>query len=208
MNQYSYRAMKVQPLRVQIREATWRAILDAAEAVAAAEGASNASLQAIAERAGVAVGTIYNHFQDKEELLAALFARRREELYAEIDRTTKAHVREPFAEQLDAFVATVFEYFDSRRAFLRLAVESEKPAIVKGEDGRRHPAMRQLHDRAERIVRIGLREKKLRDGEPPLLAAVLVSIVRGVLILLAHGDQPFASETKRVVSLFLHGAAR
>ncbi|HXX68336.1 MAG TPA: TetR/AcrR family transcriptional regulator [Polyangiaceae bacterium] len=200
--------MKVHLLRHQLRETTWRAILDAAEDVAAAEGASRASLQAIAERAGVAVGTIYNHFHDKEELLQELFTRRREELYAQIDRTTKAHGREPFARQLEAFVAAVFEYFDSRRAFLRLSVESEKPAVVKGKDGRRRPAMRQLQDRAERIVRIGLREKCLRGGNASLLAAVLVSIVRGVLVLLAHGDQPFVSETQRVVSLFLHGAGR
>lgn len=200
--------MKVPPLRRQLREATCRAILDAAESVAAAGGTSKASLQAIAERAGVAVGTIYNYFDDKEELLEALFTRRRAELHAEIDRATKSQGRQPFARQLEGFVATVFEYFDSRRAFLRLAVESERPAVVKGEDGRRHPAMRQLHDRAERIVRIGLREKSLREENASLLAAVLVSIVRGVLVALAHGDQSFASETQRVVLLFLHGAGK
>ncbi len=202
--------MKVQPLRVQLREATWRAILDAAEAVVAAEGASKASVQAIAERSGVAVGTIYNYFRDKDGLLEAIFARRREELYAEIDRVDKAHDREPFVQQLEAFVAAVFAHFDSRRTFLRLAVESEKvrPAVVKGKDGRKHPALQQLQECAERIVRIGLREKALRESDVPLLASVLVSIVKGVLVLRAHGEEHFASETQRVVSLFLRGAAK
>jgi AcrR family transcriptional regulator len=202
--------MKVQPLRAQLREATWRGILDAAEDVAAAEGPRGASLQAIAERAGVAVGTIYNYFQDKDELFEALFARRREELYAEIDRTMRTHAGEQFAQQLEAFVASVFEYFDSRRAFLRLALESEKlrPQVIRGKDGRKHPAMQQLLESAERIVRIGQREKKLRETDAPLLASVLVSIVKGLLVMMAYGERPLSSETQRVVSLFLHGAAK
>jgi AcrR family transcriptional regulator len=200
--------MKVQPLRIQLREATWRAILEAAEAVAAESGASKASLQAIAERAGVAVGTIYNYFNDKEELLEALFARRREEFYAEIDRATKAHGDEPFVQQLEAYVGAVFQFFDARRAFLRLSLESERPAIVKGKGGRIQPAKQQLLDRAERIVRLGRREKMLRDEDVALLAAVLVSIMRGVLVHLVDSEEPFTAQTPRVVSLFLRGAAK
>jgi AcrR family transcriptional regulator len=199
--------MKVQPLRVQLREATWRAILEAAEAVAAEGGASKVSLQAIAERAGVAVGTIYNYFNDKEELLEALFARRREEFYAEIDRATKAHGDEPFVQQLEAYVGAVFQFFDARRAFLRLSLE-ERPAIVKGKGGRIQPAKQQLQDRAERIVRLGRREKMLRDEDVGLLAAVLVSIIRGVLVHLVDWEGPFTAQTQRVVSIFLRGAAK
>ena len=202
--------MKVQSLREQLREATWRAILDAAEAAAAANGASSVSLQAIAERAGVAVGTIYNYFDDKEELLDALFARRRQELYGAIDESTKRDARAPFAGQLETFVRVVFTHFDSRRDFLRVALESEKtrPLVVKGKDGRKQPAMQQLQERAERIVKIGVKEKKLRDGDTAFLAAVLVSIVKAVLVTRAEGSATFAAETDRVVSLFLHGAAK
>ncbi|HTA92400.1 MAG TPA: hypothetical protein VK745_22635, partial [Polyangiaceae bacterium] len=63
-------------------------------------------------------------------------------------------------------------------------------------------------ERAERIMRVGVREKRLRDVEVELLATVLVSIVRGVLIMRAHRDAPFATETARVVALFLDGAGK
>src|ERR1700722_5610448 len=100
MNQDSSCAMKTQPLRLTLREATANAILEAAEHVAARGGLSNVSLQAIAEQAGVAVGTIYNYYEDKPALFDALFTRRREELFSAIDAATKQHGREPFARQL------------------------------------------------------------------------------------------------------------
>jgi AcrR family transcriptional regulator len=206
MNQDSFNAMSIQPLRVKLREATGLAILDAAEQVAAEEGLPSASLQAIAERAGVAVGTIYNYFPDRQELFAALFKRRREELSAAIDETAKKHAKEPFAAQLEAFLNAVFNHFDQRREYLRLAQDSQP--VVREDDGQKRPAMQQLQERAERIMRVGVREKRLRDVEVELLATVLVSIVRGVLIMRAHRDAPFATETARVVALFLDGAGK
>jgi AcrR family transcriptional regulator len=199
--------MKTQPLRVTLREATGNAIIDAAEQVAARSGLSSASLQAIADQAGVAVGTIYNYFEDKDGLLEALFIRRREELFSAVDAATKQQRAAPFAAQLDAFLRAVFGFFDARRAFLRIALEADR-VRVKGEDTKKGPAMQQLQERADRIVRIGLREKRLRDDPADLLAMILVSIVRGVLAARAHSEEPFAPEAARVASIFLHGAAK
>jgi AcrR family transcriptional regulator len=199
--------MKAQPLRVTLREATGSAIIDAAERVAASGGLSGANLQAIADQAGVAVGTIYNYFADKDGLFEALFKRRREEMFVTIDAATKQYRSEPFAAQLDAFLRAVFGFFDLRRDFLRIAIEAERIG-VKGEDTKRGPAMQQLQERAERIIRIGVREKQLRDHPPDLLATILVSIVRGVFATRAHLEQAFAPEAERVASIFLQGAGK
>ena len=50
-------------------------ILDAATAVFARRGYAAATVDAVAERAGVAKGTIYQYFESKEELLFAVFDR-------------------------------------------------------------------------------------------------------------------------------------
>jgi AcrR family transcriptional regulator len=199
--------MTAPTLRARFKEATSTAILDAAEQVAADEGLPAASLQTIAQRAGVAVGTIYNHFEDRDALFAALFARRRAELLATLDAAVKPNVA--FAAQLDAFVRTVFTYFDGRRTFLRLALESEnvRPPVRK-PDGRTEPAMHQLQLRADRVVRVGVREKRLRPEAADLGAIVLVSIVKGVLHARVHGPKTFVEETEGVISLFLEGAGR
>jgi AcrR family transcriptional regulator len=203
--------MKPQPLRHVLREATSNAILEAAEHVAARDGLSSASLQAIAEQAGVAVGTIYNYYEDKPALFDALFLRRRAELFTAIDEATKQFAREPFQKQLHTFVHAVFAYFDVRRDFLRIAQEADRNQHVakKGEDAKKtEPAMQQLQIRAERVIRVGVRDKELRLDCSDLLAKILVGIVRGVLQAGADGEHPFAAETPRVVDIFLHGAAK
>ncbi len=50
-------------------------ILDAATAVFARHGYAAATVEAVAERAGVAKGTVYQYFKSKEELLFAVFDR-------------------------------------------------------------------------------------------------------------------------------------
>ena len=121
------------------------------------------NLQAVAKRAGVAVGTIYNHFEDRSELFAELFARRRQELLETLDAATKKVAGSGFDAQLEAYVSTVFSYFDTRRAFLRVALDGQThkpPPVRKG--GEAHNSMEQLTLRAERIVRVGVKEKRLR----------------------------------------------
>ncbi|HEY4016470.1 MAG TPA: TetR/AcrR family transcriptional regulator [Polyangiaceae bacterium] len=202
--------MKAPTLRERFRETTSLAILAAAETIAARDGLANASLQGIADEAGVAVGTIYNYFQDRKVLFEELFARRREELYGAVDAAAKAHARARFEEQLRAFLLAVFEFFDQRRTFLYLALEAEgyKPTIVKGQDGKRRPAMQQLQERAERVIEVGVREKRVRAAAAGLASVLLVAFVRSILF--SHFDEsiPFASQVDSIVELFLGGVGR
>src|SRR5512138_2747814 len=93
----------VQRLRDRLREEYGRAILAAAEEVFAEDGLHAARMERIASRAGVAVGTLYNHFADKEALLAALARSRREGLFARVDASLAGVDGRPIAEQLHAF---------------------------------------------------------------------------------------------------------
>src|SRR5512138_1431438 len=66
-------------LRDRLREEAARAILEAAERVFASDGL-NARMERIAEAAGVAVGTLYNHFEDRAALVRSLVESRRGDL--------------------------------------------------------------------------------------------------------------------------------
>lgn len=66
--------------------ATLARVLRAAEEIAAASGLEEMTIAEVAKRAGVAVGTIYRRFEDKEQLISALTDRmleRREQYVAE-----------------------------------------------------------------------------------------------------------------------------
>jgi AcrR family transcriptional regulator len=69
------RPMRADALRNRAR------ILDAAEEIFAVEGV-NVPIDAVAERAGVGVGTLYRHFPTKEALFEAIVMTRLEELLA------------------------------------------------------------------------------------------------------------------------------
>src|SRR6204780_241850 len=81
------------------------AILDAAEAVFAERGFHGARIQDIAERARIAVGTVYNHFEDKDDVLGALLEQRSEEMISQLHPVRDD--RGPFEARLRARVARV-----------------------------------------------------------------------------------------------------
>ena len=56
-------------LRDRMREATIQALLAAAEKTLVTDGIQAAKIETIAAAAGVAVGTVYNYFEDRDHLL-------------------------------------------------------------------------------------------------------------------------------------------
>ncbi|MFE9411377.1 TetR/AcrR family transcriptional regulator [Streptomyces sp. NPDC006704] len=72
--------------------ATLARVLRAAEEIASTFGLEEMTIAGVAQRAGVAVGTIYRRFEDKDQLITALTERmleRREEYVAEQLRTAR-----------------------------------------------------------------------------------------------------------------------
>ena len=65
---------------------TVRQILDAAEQIIGTQGVDAATTRAIAERAGVAVPSLYRFFADRDEILDALV----EHMLADLDQRTQA----------------------------------------------------------------------------------------------------------------------
>src|SRR5271163_4144859 len=50
---------------------TWEAIVEAAAQILERDGAAAFNTNAVAERAGVSIGTLYQYFPDKQAILAA-----------------------------------------------------------------------------------------------------------------------------------------
>src|SRR5512142_1387741 len=87
-------------LRDRFREETSEAILAAAEEIFAEEGLHGARMESIAAGAGVAVGTVYNHFEDREALLQELIRSRRATLVGKLDAALAEGKDLPFREAL------------------------------------------------------------------------------------------------------------
>jgi AcrR family transcriptional regulator len=195
-----------------MHDATTAGILQAAEEVLAEQGYLKTRMQVIARRAGVAVGTIYNHYRSREGLLQTLFQTRRRELFLRLEESMRATAGAPFMTQLTDFVGSILDLYEAHRPFVRIAVETENlRARVRSRrtspDSR--PSVQQIQASAERIVKVGIEEGTLKPQGAALYPTILTRIILGILANeTREGGAPLPSRAGFVIDMFMHGASR
>jgi AcrR family transcriptional regulator len=187
-------------IRERAREAAAEAILDAAEEVAAERGLEATSTAAIAERAGVAVGTLYNYFPDRESLLSSLFKVRRTAILPRINAAAEAAKHLPFEQRLRTFVAGVIAVFDDYRRFLRVVISADQGAVKI--QGRTNVIMPKLTAELEDILGSSVGEAA------SFYARMLLGGMKGVLNWHIELGQPLGPDADRIVDTFLRGIPR
>jgi AcrR family transcriptional regulator len=108
-----------QGVRAAGKARTHENLLDAAATVFAERGFGAASVEEIARRAGVSVGSVYAHFQSKQKLFVALMDRRRDQEVA----ATREHLSGGLEAALDKLDRQLVDAADNHRAAL-LATEA------------------------------------------------------------------------------------
>jgi AcrR family transcriptional regulator len=197
-------------LRERVRREISSSIAVAAEEVFAAEGLHAAHVEHIARRAGVAVGTLYNYYKDRDAILAALLRTRRDALFAELDSAEKAAHGRPIREQLLAFVGAKARFLSEHRTFFRILFEGELSRTQSSyptateEHGK---SLRGFFDRVEALIRRGVKSGELRAGNAELDAWLLGGMVRSLSVRDFRESKPCEPrDVERLVDVFLSGA--
>jgi AcrR family transcriptional regulator len=100
-------------------------ILDAAEQLFGEEGYAAATTNAIAARAGVPIGSIYQFFPHKEAILRGVAERYREEAAALFDAALEGGSAElPTAELIGRLLGVMVEYGRERIGFSRVVLQA------------------------------------------------------------------------------------
>lgn len=124
-------------LREQQAGRTRERILDALVEVLA-EGVESLSMPAVAEQAGVSVGTIYRHFGDKAGLLDALYSHAGKRTGIEVGSIPET------LDEVDDVVRRVFQHFEDTDDLMRAAFASRIGREVRiGQTAERLEGMRQ-----------------------------------------------------------------
>lgn len=196
-------------LRARLREVTAGAILDAAEEVFAERGLAAAHMNEIASRAGVAVGTLYNHFKDRDTLLSELLEVRRDGLLAVMDEFLAQPSSGDFGADLKELMTRMGGYFDHHRRFHQILHQLDYchtgsfPSTAEGA-----PRMRkEMHARLEKLIKRGLKTKALRPELAEHYPALLLGILRSLrmrLMDLGRTDEKLPID--EVVRFFMQGA--
>lgn len=205
MNPRSSSGQRVQPLRTRLKEAAQAAILDAAEQVIGDQGI-DAGMEAIAARAGVAVGTLYNHFADRHALIDALSEARRSALVERIERAVQAAEPKSFEEQLLALVGAFCDVSGSHARYRKALIE----AGLTPHGTKRREAKQKLQPIFVALFAQGEKDGVLAKGDHWLHVAQLMGLVRATFELaLEHPElMPLERVPSAVVDTYLHGVSR
>jgi AcrR family transcriptional regulator len=203
-------------LRQRFKSATRDAILQAAARVFAADGAAKARVEDIATEAGIAVGTVYNYFQDRTALVTALLETRTRALLDALDAVetgTSVDVERDaiaaFHDRLGRFVTALAAHFDVNHPLLSAILDDERQRGVDARTATRRQTIRQeVLGRAERLIASGIRARAVQEGDPAIYAALLVGMVRGMGMSVLARQERFAGGANEIVRIFLHGVGR
>ena len=185
--------------RSSIEAAAMRAI--------ARKGIDEVTIQDIADEAGVAKGTVYVYFRDREELLACTADRLFDDLVADIEPAFTAEG--PFAVRLRNLALRQLRFFDEHRALFRatLALSQREADFSKS----RSRCSARYASLLETLFAGAAAKGEVRgDVEAHTLAAIYRDCVRGVII---RRLDPKSQKTRTsaeadaelIVSILLHG---
>jgi TetR/AcrR family fatty acid metabolism transcriptional regulator len=167
-----------------VQEFRIQSIQEAAMRVIARKGMAAATMQEIAEEAGVAKGTIYLYFRDRDELVEKTFENAIREL---INRTETAMATgKPFRERLrDALMAKV-AFFQENREFFRLYIDLRFPE-GNAQQQRRHrnkcePQYRTAIDGFTAQIQSAIDSGEIRKTDARRLAIYIVEGTNAIVI--------------------------
>ena len=188
-------------------------ILEAARRVIGEVGFADASIDRIAEAAGVARSTLYVYFDGKEDLLNQCIAQLRLGLGERVRRAVEE--ASGTEERLAAFLAAHFEYVGTVREFFRavMAVRGVDPFFSEPGSGS-PPELETLRAESQAVVE-GIFKDAVAAGE---IGAEELPMAQDLLAVLIYGSlmrratlptpAPAEEEAQRLARVFLRGVAR
>lgn len=201
MNPDSSARKRPQRLKERLREAASAAILDAAQEVLLAQG-FQAPMEVIAGRAGVAVGTLYNHFADRKTLVASLLNRHRETMLADVQAAAVTARALPVREQLIAMLAAMQGGWS--RMFLVIRHSDQLPDAKK-----RAQIRASVNNVFGPVLERARHDGLLAPDADGLQVVALESLLKSMFVYSSDEPKrlPPADAPRVVVDTFLHGFA-
>jgi AcrR family transcriptional regulator len=156
-------------------------ILEAARKIFAKKGFNDATVDDIANAAGVAKGTVYLYYRSKREVYFAALKFGIEQMYAALVEELKG-VSTP-EDKLRALISVKLAYFDENRDFFKIFYSELgniciHPGAIDSEFKALYLEQARL---VESILKEGVRKKAVRNLRSEQAAFAISDIIRGVV---------------------------
>lgn len=189
-----------------VEEYRVQSIMEAALRVMSRKGVGEATMQEIADAAGIAKGTIYLYFKTRDDLVhrTAQFA------LSGLGSALAGALREPgtFRERLRRLVQLKFEFFHDNRDFFRLYL-----AACQAEGGPRagrHARYEQHLKQLSSFLHEAMRKGEIRAGDPDRLALFISEGINAVTRrrLADSSPPPPEHDVEWILATLLDGLSR
>jgi AcrR family transcriptional regulator len=190
------------------------ALLEAAQKVFGTCGFDGATMERIAQEAGVAKGTIYLYYSSKQSIYDASL----NSALAELDNVTRRRLdaAATVREAVSAFIQARTEYFLSHPDFFCMYIAAVTAHITTRK--KRASALRSILDRQTRgleaVIARGVARGEVRRVDPAATALAIFDVTRGFVartLFLAPGASAAArssGDTEFLAGLIWHGLGR
>ena len=172
-----------------------QSLQDAAMRVIARKGIAAATMQDIAEEAGVAKGTIYLYFKDRDELVDTTFENAITQLHERIDSAMEVHAT--FEAKFRAALLTLFAFFRDNREFFRLYASQRFPEGSPHRQRRQQRHCDQYRDRMRKMATLlteAMERGEIRRMDPERLAIFLTEGTNAIVIERVMQEHPPSDE--------------
>jgi AcrR family transcriptional regulator len=195
----------VQEFRIQsIQDATMRVI--------SRKGMAAATVQEIADEAGVAKGTIYLYFRDRDELIEKTFDRAMSQLIARIDAVLDRDTS--FDEKIRAVMAAKLGFFSENREFFRLYLTLRMPEGPAPRQRRHkqtcHPQYRVRAQHLAEQLKKAMERGEIRELDPYRLALFIIEGSTALILerLTEDSSPADAADADFIAGLVLDGVRK
>jgi AcrR family transcriptional regulator len=180
------------PMRADARR-NYQALLSAANAAFIEQGADDASLEEIARRAGVGIGTLYRHFPTRQALLEAVY---RDQVEVMSARAEALLADAPPGEALVAWLRALVEFGSTKRSLTSgiLATLDKDSELVSSCSAMMRQSATALLSRAQ----------EAGEARPDANALDLIRLVHAVSMTVQRGGGD-AGQADRMIGLIMDG---
>ncbi|MDX1582956.1 MAG: TetR/AcrR family transcriptional regulator [Thermoanaerobaculia bacterium] len=179
-----------------IEEFRVESIREAAMRVIARKGIAGASMQEIADEAGVAKGTIYLYFRNQKELLEAAVEKALDELSERIGKAFESEGT--FAETLELLIRSHLEFFADNYELFQVHLATKYPEGADSGSTRCDRFSRTRYhaylERLSKCLEKAMERGEIREGDPRRLALFIQEGMVAVLLQRMTEETPPAIE--------------
>jgi len=170
----------------------------------ARNGYHNTEVAAIAQRAGVSKGTIYNYFENKEELLLGVIDDGFQTL-AEHMREIMSSQEDPIQKLSDTFMAYL-EFFETPEEFSQILLK-EAVHIIPKVRGQYAGYLLEHVEYIEEIIKDGVARKQFADVDVRLAALCFIELAHAATkeSALINRKMERVKDHETIMSIFLNG---